>query len=192
MKKILIILMLFSTLAFANLAFAEPPTGINLMHDVTIQMVTCDITSFNGQVSDADSISTADTWYVVFLKTFDLVFGNQVNRIPSHKFIIDVYFNIECEFRTTSSATADIAWKAQARNKNGTWIDLSDSVYVGNVGTIYTASNLVGYFAVVDNFDEIPFDFRILLRSNEIDEGTGRVKSGSYARTIFRDITWGI
>ena len=135
---------------------------------------------------------TAATAITLFTKNIDLVFGAQRNQSLSHKFLIDLYFEVYGEFAAASTGTADVEWKPQARNKNGTWTDLASYVDLPNVGTTFTASTLKGYAEISSTLDEIPFDFRVLMKCDEEDEGIGRIKSGSLIRATFRDITWGI
>ncbi len=187
MKKIVIILMLLSCFAYA-----EPPTGINLAHDVTFQLVDGDLTSTGVQYSTIDTTGTAAAELVLFSKTIDLVFGNQTNRTPSHKFLIDLYFEIFMEISSVSTNTADVEWKPQARNADGTWTDLASYVDLPDVDTTFIASTLKGYAELSSTLDEIPLNFRILIKCDENDEGVGKLKSGSYIRVIFRDITWGV
>jgi len=170
---------------------AEPPTGITLAHDVTFQLVTGDLTSSGVQYSTMDTTGTAAAELVLFTKSIDLVFGNQKTAIPSHKFLVDLYFDIKVEIRALT-ATGDVEWKPQARNKNGTWTDLASYVDLPDVNTVFTLSVLKGYATTASTIDEIPLDFRILMKCDETDKGIGKVKSGSNIRAIFRDITWGV
>lgn len=170
----------------------EPPTGINLGHDYTFQFVTGDLTS-TVQYSTVVNTTTAGADVTLFSKSIDLIFGIAPDgRTASHKFLIGCYFNIITEIRSVSTGTADVEWKPQARNKDGTWTDLASYVDLPDVGASYTQSVLKGYAEISDTFDEMPFDFRILIKCDEVNEGRGRVKSGSYVRAIFKDITWGV
>jgi len=191
-NKLQFVTMLFLCLIVSGqIAEAEPPTGVNLGHDYTFQLVTGDLTS-TYQYSTVVTTGTAATESVLLTKDLDLVFGSAPNRSASKKYLIACYFHIIGEFKAASTGTADVEWKPQARNADGTWVDLADYVDMANVGTSYTQSILKGYFTLVDNFDEMPFDFQILIKCDEDDEGMGRIKSGSYVRAIFRDITWGL
>lgn len=173
--------------------FAEPPTGINLGHDYTFNLVTGNLTSDGVQYSTVVNTTTATADVTLFSKSLDLDFGNTPARTESHKFIIDLYFEIRCEIRSVSTGTADVEWKPQARNKDGTWTDLVVAyVDLPDVGTSYTVSILKGFMTTSSALDEMPLDFRILMKCDEASEGRGRVKSGSYIRVTFKDITWGV
>ena len=190
MKKILLALMLLLLIAFlSSSTSAEPPTGINLGHDYTFQLVDGDLTASGVQYSAMDTTTTSATDIVLFSKSIDLVFGPPTG---THKFLISLYFEIYGEFRAKSSGTADVEWKPQVRNKSGTWTDLvAAHVDLADLGTSFIASTLKGYAEISSTIDEIPFDFRVLMKCDTTDEGVGKIKSGSYVRVIFRDITWG-
>ena len=191
MKKLFMTAVIVAVYFVSGITFAEPPTGINLGHDYTFQLVTGDLTATGVQYSTMDTTGTAAAELALFTKSIDLVFGNQSNQETSHKFIIDLYFEIFGSFAAATTGTADIEWKPQARNKDGTWTDLASYVDIPDIGTSFTASNLKGYAETSSTLDEIPLDFRILMKCDEDDEGIGKIKSGSYIRITFRDITWG-
>lgn len=173
---------------------AEPPTGINLGHDFTIQLVTGDLTSTGLIVtSDVTMTGTANIAVAIQTSSIDIVFGNQSDgTTASKKYLIDLYVEINAEFRAYDSATADVEWKTQARNKDGTWTDLHDYVDMPDVGTTFTASTRKGYVTLSDTIDEIPFDIRVMMKCDTGDVGRGRIKNTSYVRAIFKDITWGL
>ena len=191
MRKVLLFTGIMMVLFAYEPVFAEPPTGINLGHDYTFQLVTGNLTSSGVQYSTMDTTAVIAAELTLFTKSIDLIFGNERDRTASHKFLIDLYFEIHMEVSSISTGTADVEWKPQARNAGGTWTDLASYVDVPNVGTVLTASTLKGYATISSTLDEIPFDFRILIKCDETDEGRGRLKSGSYVRATFRDITWG-
>ena len=194
MRKTIFVLLATILLCIASceLAFAEPPTGIALGHDYTFKLVDGDLTSTGVQYSTVGTTGTAAAELTLFSINIDLIFGNQRDGTASHKFLIDLYFEIYMEVKAASTGTADVEWKPQARNAGGTWTDLASYVDLADVGTSYVASTLKGYVTLSATIDEIPFDFRILLKCDEEDEGMGRLKSGSFVRATFRDITWGI
>ena len=144
------------------------------------------------QYSTVVTTTTAGVDATLLSKDIDINFGTRPSggvRVASRKFLIDVYFDLRCEFKSASTATADVEWKPQARNADGTWTDLVTSyVDLADVNTTYTASNLKGYATTSDTLDEVPLDFRILIKCDELNEGMGRVKSGCYIRITFRDL----
>ena len=81
------------------------------------------------------------------------------------------------------SATADVKYKWQARNKDGTWVDLHSYVTIDNVNTTYVERTMSGYrIEGVTNLDAYPLDVRLVIQSNETTPGvaTARVKNSSY------------
>jgi len=81
------------------------------------------------------------------------------------------------------SATADVKFKWQARNKDGTWVDLHEYVTLEDVGTDYVEKTMSGYLlSGVTNLDSYPMDIRLVIQSNETTPGvaTAKVKNSSY------------
>lgn len=81
------------------------------------------------------------------------------------------------------SVTADVKYKWQARNKDGTWVDLHDYVTLADVGTSYVEKTRPGYrIEGVTNLDTYPIDIHLVIQSNETTPGvaTAKVKSSSH------------
>jgi len=81
------------------------------------------------------------------------------------------------------SATADVKFKWQARNKGGTWVDLHAYVTLENVDTSYVERTMSGYLLdSTTNLDKYPIDIRLVIQSNETTPGvaTAKVKNSSY------------
>lgn len=187
MKRIL----LFILVCFlSQFSYADAPIGGKLGHDFTMQFVTGDLTATGTQYTDYDSTTTTNTDVTFLSKTFDLSFGDKGiwPTTLAVRTIFDVYFEITVEVQAKSTATADIIWKAQARNKDGTWTDLFAEVLVSNPNTSWTASTRKGYATPSGTFDEVPFDVRLIFQCNESNEGRARVKSGSYSRVMFKNM----
>ena len=145
--------------------------------DFTQRLVSGDLTSDGEQWSTEVDTTTADTDVVVLEKTIE----------PKVKgTIIDVEFGLTAALRAVSSATADLIWKWQARNKDGTWVDLHSAVTETDIGAAYVEKTRAGYFTTVANFDEVPFDIRLILQCNELNEGRAKVKNSSYVRVNYR------
>ncbi len=157
--------------------------GQTLGHDVTFQLVNADLTSNGVQYDTVHSTATAGVDSIIIVKSIDFNFGDTATFKP----MIDCYFDFIVEFKADGSATADVSWKAQARDKNGTWADLFSYVTYADIGTSYVAKEYKGYSKLPSTFDQVPCDVRILFRCDEDDEGRARLKSGSYVRVIFLD-----
>jgi len=100
--------------------------------------------------------------------------------------ILWVEFGLTAEFKAVSSSTADLIWKWQARNKDGTWVDLHPAVTETDIGTTYESRTRSGYFEPETNFNRVPFDIRLIFQCNEANEGRAKVKNSSYVRVIYK------
>lgn len=97
----------------------------------------------------------------------------------------EVEFGLTAAFRAVSSATADLTYKWQARNKGGTWVDLHSAVTKTDIGTIYIEETRSGRFKTVTNFNSVPFEVRLIIQCNELNEGRAEVKNSSYVRVVY-------
>ncbi|GAI12171.1 unnamed protein product, partial [marine sediment metagenome] len=52
--------------------------------------------------------------------------------------------------------------------------------------TTYKSRTRSGYFTPEADFQDVPFEVRLILQCNELDEGRARVKNSSYVRVIYR------
>ena len=82
------------------------------------------------------------------------------------------------------NATADVKYKWQARNKDGTWVDLCDYFTKVDINTSYKEYTLSGYKFPVTNLTTYPIDVRLVIQSNETTPGiaTAKVKNSSYVK----------
>ena len=99
--------------------------------------------------------------------------------------IIEVEFGLTAAFRAVSSATADLIYKWQARNKGGTWVNLHGAVAKANIGTTYVEETRSGRFNLVANFDSLPFEVRLVIQCNEANQGRAKVKNSSYVKVQY-------
>jgi hypothetical protein len=99
--------------------------------------------------------------------------------------IIEVEFGLTAAFRAVSSATADLTYKWQARNKGGTWVNLHGTVAKTNIGTTYVEETRSGRFNLVANFDSLPFEVRLVIQCNEANQGRAKVKNSSYVKVQY-------
>lgn len=104
---------------------------------------------------------------------------------PTLGAMIEVEFGLTAAFRAVSSATADLIYKWQARNKGGTWVDLHTAVTKTDIGTTYIEETRSGRFKPVANFDTIPFELRLIIQCNELNEGRAKIKNSSYVRVKY-------
>ncbi len=104
---------------------------------------------------------------------------------PALGAMIEVEFGLTAAFRAVSSATADLTYKWQARNKGGTWVDLHGAVTKTDIGTTYVEETRSGRFKTVANFDSVPFEVRLIIQCNEANEGRAKIKNSSYVRVKY-------
>jgi hypothetical protein len=96
-----------------------------------------------------------------------------------------VEFGLTAAFRAVSSATADLTYKWQARNKGGTWVNLHGAVAKTDIGTTYVEETRSGRFKLVANFDSLPFEVRLVIQCNEANQGRAKIKNSSYVRVKY-------
>ena len=106
-------------------------------------------------------------------------------RPPALGDMVEVEFGLTAAFRAVSSATADLIYKWQARNKGGTWVDLHSAVTKTDIGTTYIEETRSGRFKKVANFDSVPFEVRLIVQCNEANEGRAKTKNSSYVKVIY-------
>ncbi len=104
---------------------------------------------------------------------------------PALGAMIEVEFGLTAAFRAVSSATADLTYKWQARNKGGPWVDLHSAVTKTDIGTTYIEETRSGSFKTVADFDAVPFEVRLVIQCNEANEGRAKIKNSSYARVKY-------
>jgi hypothetical protein len=115
----------------------------------------------------------------------DVEVENVLVKPPALGGLLEVEFGLTAAFRAVSSATADLVYKWQARNKGGTWVDLHSAVTKTNIGTTYVEETRSGRFKLVANFNALPFEGRLILQCNEANEGRARIKNSSYVRVKY-------
>ena len=134
------------------------------------------LTSDGIQWSGEVDTTTADT---------DVEVESVVINTPALGAMIEVEFGLTAGFRAVSSATADLTYKWQARNKGGTWVDLHSAVTKTDLGTTYVEETRSGRFQPADNFDSLPFEVRLIIQCNEANEGRAKIKNSSYVRVKY-------
>ena len=154
----------------------EIPVRVDINRDFEDRLVSGDLTSDGAQYSDEATTGDADVDVAALSKLVDP--GLEGN-------ILWVEFGLTAEFKALN-ATADLIWKWQARNKDGTWVDLHSAVTETNIGTNYVSRTRSGYFTPVANFQEVPFEIRLILQCNEATQGRAKVKNSSYVRVIYK------
>ncbi len=155
----------------------EIPVRAGFFTDFEDRLVSGVLTEDGIQYSPEITTGAADTDVTVLSKLINPVLEGG---------ILLVEFGLTTDFKAVSSTTADLIWKWQARNKDGTWVDLHSAVTETDIGTTYQSRTRSGYFTPEANFQNVPFEVRLILQCNELDEGKARVKGSSYVRVIYR------
>ena len=135
-----------------------------------------DLTSDGVQWSAEKDTTTADV---------DVEVESVTIKPPALGALIEVEFGLTAAFRAVSSATADLTYKWQARNKGGAWVDLHSTVTKTDIGTTYVEETRSGRFKTVASFDSLPFEVRLIIQCNEAHEGRAKVKNSSYVRVSY-------
>ena len=143
--------------------------------------VSGDLTSDGVQYSTEVSTTDANTDVVVLSDTIDV--GTKAK-------LLWIYFNVGCAFKANASATADIKWKAQARNEDGTWTDLFSYVTYADIGTSYAGNDkkMEGNATVVSTLNQLPIDFRVIFQCNEANEGRAKLKNSTVIKCGYQRI----
>jgi hypothetical protein len=104
---------------------------------------------------------------------------------PALGAVLEVELGLTAAYRAVSSATADLTYKWQARNKGGTWVDLHSAVVKTDIGTTYVEETRSGRFKTVTGFNSVPFEVRLIIQCNEASQGRARVKNTSFIRAKY-------
>ena len=132
----------------------------NLNFDISVYPVRAQGTTDGVQWSIAvETIKAATDVELMLFKTEDF-FERLEGKLAWVHYLIDLQLK-------AGTATADLKWKLQARNKDGTWTDMCAEQPADNVGTAYVAKTIKGYLDIKANITQIPFEMRIILQSNE-------------------------
>jgi len=135
-----------------------------------------DLTADGIQWSDEVDTTTADV---------DVEVESVTIKPPALGAMIEVEFGLTAAFRAVSSATADLTYKWQVRNKGGTWVDLHSAVTKTDIGTTDVEETRSGRFKLVASFDSLPFEVRLIIQCNEANEGRAKIKNSSYVRVKY-------
>lgn len=130
-------------------------------------LVTGDLVNGTGtkwQYTDYVDTTTADEYVEVASFTIEP---------PLEGTLLQAIFELTANIKAKTSVTADITVKWEARNKGGTWVTLSEQLYE-DIGLDYVNNPVKGIAAIVTNFNKVPFDVRMSIKCNELNEGRGR------------------
>ena len=105
---------------------------------------------------------------------------------PALGAVIEFEFGLTAALKS-SGATESVLLKWQARNKGGTWVDLNSEVTYAADASTYKEYTYSGRFKPVANFNTVPFDIRLMIKSGAAggENAVGKTKNSSYVKVIY-------
>ena len=105
---------------------------------------------------------------------------------PALGAIIEFEFGLTCAVKS-SGTLESVLFKWQVRNKGGTWVDLHSEVTYSADASAYKEYTYSGRFKPVANFNEVPFDLQLLIKSGAAsgENAVGKTKNSSYIKVIY-------
>ncbi len=105
---------------------------------------------------------------------------------PALGAVIEFEFGLTCAVKS-SGTTEAVLFKWQARNKGGTWVDLHGEVTYSADASADKEYTYSGRFQPVANFNAMPFDIRLIIKSGGAggENAVGKTKNSSYVKVIY-------
>jgi hypothetical protein len=105
---------------------------------------------------------------------------------PALGAVIEFEFGLSCAVKSTGTLES-VLFKWQARNKGGTWVDLHPEVTYPADASTYKEYTYSGRFPPVANFNTVPFDVRLVIKSGGVggESAVGKTKNSSYVKVIY-------
>ncbi len=134
------------------------------------------------QDSDAKTTAAATVYITMFLATLTGP-GDVIKRQ-----LRGLYFNLEPYLKASSTGTADVSIKIEAKNH-----DAADSAYVtilgettyANINTTYLSKPFSGHVRPQANLNKFPIDIKISIKCDELNEGVGKLRNTSFVTARF-------
>ena len=100
--------------------------------------------------------------------------------------VIEFELGLTCAVKSGGTLES-VLFKWQARNKGGTWVDLHDEVTYSADASAYKEYTYSGRFQPIANFNAIPFDIRLAIKSGAAggENAVGKTKNSSYVKVIY-------
>jgi hypothetical protein len=100
--------------------------------------------------------------------------------------VLEFEFGLTCAVKS-SGAAESVIFRWQARNKGGTWVDLTGQITYAADASAYKEYTYSGRFQPVTNFNSVPFDIRLQVKSGLTggENAIGKTKNSSYIRVIY-------
>jgi hypothetical protein len=105
---------------------------------------------------------------------------------PALGAVIEFEFGLTCAVKS-SGTLESVLFKWQARNKGGTWVDLHSEVTYPANASAYKEYTYSGRFKPVANFNAVPFDLRLVIKSGVAggENAIGKTKNSSFVKVIY-------
>ncbi len=105
---------------------------------------------------------------------------------PALGAVIEFEFGLTCAVKS-SGTLESVLFKWQARNKGETWVDLHSEVTYPADASAYKEYTYSGRFKPVANFNTVPFDIRLQIKSGAAggENAVGKAKNSSYVKVIY-------
>jgi len=150
--------------------------GVTVVEHIEHPFAKGDLTSDGVQWSAEKTTSTDD---------YETVEEVTVNP-PALGAIIEFEFGLTCAVKS-SGASESVLFKWQARNKGGTWVDLHGEVTYSADASAYEEYTYSGRFKPVANFNAVPFDIQLTIKSGAAggENAVGKTKNSSYVKVVY-------
>ena len=105
---------------------------------------------------------------------------------PALGAVIEFELGLTCAVKS-SGATESVLYKWQARNKGGSWVDLHSEVTYAADASTYKEYTCSGRFQPVANFNAVPFEIHLLIKSGAAggENAVGKTKNSSYVKVTY-------
>ena len=105
---------------------------------------------------------------------------------PALGSVIEFEFGLTCGVKSSSTAES-VLFKWQARNLGGNWVDLHSEVTRNPNASAYQEYTYSGRFKPVANFNSLPFDIRLQIKSGAAsgENAVAKTKNSSYVKVIY-------
>ena len=150
--------------------------GLAVIEHIEHPFAKGDLTS-NGVQWSAEKTTTTDDYETVEEITISP---------PALGAVIELEFGLTCSVKS-SGTTESVLFKWQARNKGGTWVDLHNEVTYATDASAYKEYTYSGCLEPVANFNAVPFDVRLAIKSGAAggENAVGKTKNSSYVKVIY-------
>jgi hypothetical protein len=111
---------------------------------------------------------------------------NAIITPPALGEVLEFEFGLTCAVKSSGSSES-VLFKWQARNQGGTWVDLHEEMMYTADASTYKEYTCSGRFKPVGDFDRVPFEIRLVIKSGSADgeNAIGKTKNSSYVRVVY-------